>query len=469
MDQRKFEATGYEIRREGEIMNDIFSREIQSLQTQLDLELENRRKMESRSLLQYQQMLDDGNVRMRVMEDCMQDVILEKRRAARKAELEREIQDEKTAGAADAARAIAQEMKALGRQLVERRSEKKSHSSPLTKERAQTLQHWNRVKIATHSPEMDSILKTCHQITDVLRDGPPNITPSKQCLVEWLHENSVEKYVPHFLSHNHDITSIKDLTESDLEEMGIDALGARRRIMVALRTLNPKLEVVAVVPEEYPMLQHIALLQTFYTKYDPAKVPDAERIAREYATRMPSMYMTLCNVYNIPTLPHRDFVLTVLHKICPPLAPAVNIMLVLQQGREAELLMDVLTNNISGVRFNRENLWVIRKDGDFFNRALQIGQRCRPMGFLEQVSLVPSSPPYQTSRPHNPTIGDTLQAARLRRSECRYQLMALFLRNDPRRMPEVDVMIDHFEGHELQLVEHMTRNPNKVIGEEDTD
>src|SRR5262245_33652 len=60
-----------------------------------------------------------------------------------------------------------------------------------------------------------------------------------QSIVQWLAETGMEHYAPMFEAQRIELDVIGGLTDADLKEIGITALGDRKRILAAIAQGNP--------------------------------------------------------------------------------------------------------------------------------------------------------------------------------------------------------------------------------------
>eukprot|EP00760_Papus_ankaliazontas_P033600 PhM_4_TR648/c0_g1_i1/m.18766 len=503
-----------EIRGDTRAMQERYERELNNLRQRLDSEMENRRQMESRSLMQYQMMLEDGQMRLRKMEDDMHDVIRSRARQQQSAAVVSADGSDSAVVSREtelAVKAILDEMRELNAQLKDQLRE--PETTPGGSGEMVVASSSRAAATGAVGAELMPLLEMQQQIATALAelaatniptraDGSPSgtkslhntgpLTPGQAYLVDWLRSLGLERYVSNFLRADFDIVGVCAATEADLVKIGIHALGARRKILAEARRAAFELGVphddvqaprdMTAAPSPArsrgdihsggltaeQLDQHVVLLQQFYSRHDPSRVPDAPKILREFAMQLSGMYATLCSVYNIKISSYRGVVLGVLEKLCPHFVPAVDIILSMQEGREAELIMDVVCSNVqthtqANLFGDPAKLWTVRRDAQgtefYYNAALQVSQWLRPASYIPPAGPAALNSTAAGARigalPPNPSVDDVRHAQEERAGHYRHRLSALLIRHDPRRLSELDALLKTYGGgreEELLLI-----------------
>src|SRR5262249_36275567 len=80
-----------------------------------------------------------------------------------------------------------------------------------------------------------------------------------QNIVEWLCELGLEQYVDLFVRNGIDADVLSDLTDQDLEKLGV-LLGHRRRMLRAITQFNVKAEKANEAPESDAERRHLTVM-----------------------------------------------------------------------------------------------------------------------------------------------------------------------------------------------------------------
>ena len=183
-------------------------------------------------------------------------------------------------------------------------------------------------------------------------------------VLKWLLSIDMTRFADLFAENELSIDAVKQLSEDDLEEMGVGPLGPRTIVVNAIRKLrqgrtarttitlpgegiSPRDTSQCVdvddVMEQSDLFNVKKILTDFYLKYDSGKVCQINEITHKFEGQTERLFATLASIYPIyfPS-PYRDRTVSLLKSISPPLVPAVDILLDLHQDREIELLGDLL-------------------------------------------------------------------------------------------------------------------------------
>eukprot|EP01060_Flectonema_neradi_P035588 TRINITY_DN6591_c0_g1_i1.p1 TRINITY_DN6591_c0_g1~~TRINITY_DN6591_c0_g1_i1.p1 ORF type:complete len:1176 (+),score=257.53 TRINITY_DN6591_c0_g1_i1:117-3644(+) len=181
------------------------------------------------------------------------------------------------------------------------------------------------------------------------------LTDSFAPVLGWLVSIGMTRFADCFAENELSLSSVKELTDADLEEMGVGPLGPRTILVNAIKTLKEKgfsataarqhptdtgMNPAQVETSEFNIKK---ILTDFYLKYDADKVCQVNEISMKFEGQTDRLFATLSSIYPIyfPS-PYRDRTLALLKSIAPSLIPAVDILLDLHQDREIELLGDLL-------------------------------------------------------------------------------------------------------------------------------
>src|SRR5262245_66168768 len=58
-------------------------------------------------------------------------------------------------------------------------------------------------------------------------------------LAEWLGRHGLNQYAKTFAENHIDLSVLPDLTENDLEKLGVSSLGHRKKLLTAIKALTP--------------------------------------------------------------------------------------------------------------------------------------------------------------------------------------------------------------------------------------
>src|SRR5215468_9862501 len=78
-----------------------------------------------------------------------------------------------------------------------------------------------------------------------LRQSP--VKPPMQQVTDWLEKLGMSEYAEHFSENDIDFSILPELTDQDLEKIGVTSLGHRRKILKAIAALDGP--VAAAAPE----------------------------------------------------------------------------------------------------------------------------------------------------------------------------------------------------------------------------
>jgi class 3 adenylate cyclase len=79
--------------------------------------------------------------------------------------------------------------------------------------------------------------KLCHRRGQKLRHDGTSVAAMQQ-IADWLKELGVPEYTERFVKNHIDLSIFRELTDQDLKDLGVESLGHRRRMLIAIRELG---------------------------------------------------------------------------------------------------------------------------------------------------------------------------------------------------------------------------------------
>eukprot|EP01062_Namystynia_karyoxenos_P009771 TRINITY_DN13455_c0_g1_i1.p1 TRINITY_DN13455_c0_g1~~TRINITY_DN13455_c0_g1_i1.p1 ORF type:complete len:805 (+),score=272.84 TRINITY_DN13455_c0_g1_i1:96-2417(+) len=231
---------------------------------------------------------------------------------------------------------------------------------------------------------------------------PPSFAP----VAEVLEGAGLGRYCAAFAAEDFDLKSFAKITDADLRDLGITALGARKRVLAEVDLLRmhgahlsglpakagspspPREGGSAVSPRSYADMEayesrrraaaevddrlgvlapegarelspdeaqaasaaadpaldfHRSTLTDFYAHFDPVKVTQVNYILAQYRGRLQEMYTAIASIYSLPFSPYLERVRAVCQAAAPGGEHAAPLLCALCSGREAELIERMLS------------------------------------------------------------------------------------------------------------------------------
>ena len=256
---------------------------------------------------------------------------------------------------------------------------------------------------------------------------------------------------------------------------------------------------------------HKMTLERFYETFDPVKVAQADQILSEYNTPqgLEALYATLLKLYDVEPSPYVPKIRDVCRRYHPHKEYAAGVLARVCQGREAELLAQLIEEGEGGQHFSSASSvggrsavaglpgateeyrdmqkWVENEDPNtgrvyYYSEVAKESQWSKPQVLCLRDTILTtevkhmaasatgardtrlpySSPAPQARLPANPVPVEASQYASARRSvkssratHHRAWLLAFLLKNEPSRVPEVDSLLAMYAGRESELVESL--------------
>eukprot|EP01065_Artemidia_motanka_P001770 TRINITY_DN10829_c0_g4_i3.p1 TRINITY_DN10829_c0_g4~~TRINITY_DN10829_c0_g4_i3.p1 ORF type:complete len:768 (+),score=206.32 TRINITY_DN10829_c0_g4_i3:53-2356(+) len=209
-------------------------------------------------------------------------------------------------------------------------------------------------------------------------------------VAEVLEQAGLGRYCALLAAEDFDLRSFARVTDADLRDLGITALGARKRILSEVDWLRlqgvhadgrkpsrpadaprascsvsprdeqrARIDAMEAIDKRTPLLSpgsagsrpvdpdigfHRDTLLEFYKHFDPVKVPQVDAILIEYSGKLYELYAAIAEIYGLPDNQYQLRVAEVLRAKSPGRDLTAPLLCALCNGREAELLEHLMND-----------------------------------------------------------------------------------------------------------------------------